>query len=46
LAQVEGLADLLDAETEAQRRQAMRVMSGELGERADRWRAIWCGRWR
>lgn len=38
LAQVEGLADLLAAETEAQRRQAMRVMSGELGEVADRWR--------
>jgi tRNA modification GTPase len=28
LAQVEGLADLLAAETEAQRRHAMRVMSG------------------
>ncbi|MBW7921647.1 MAG: tRNA uridine-5-carboxymethylaminomethyl(34) synthesis GTPase MnmE [Rubellimicrobium sp.] len=39
LAQVEGLADLLAAETEAQRRQAMRVMSGELGEIAARWRA-------
>ena len=32
LAQVEGLADLIDAETEAQRRQAIRVLSGELGE--------------
>lgn len=38
LAQVEGLADLLDAETEAQRRQAMRVMSGELGDMVDSWR--------
>ena len=38
LAQVEGLADLIDAETEAQRRQAQRVLSGELGERAERWR--------
>ena len=33
LAQVEGLADLIDAETEAQRRQAMRVLSGALGKR-------------
>lgn len=39
LAQVEGLADLIDAETEAQRRQALRVLSGELGKRAERWRA-------
>ncbi|MGK7650938.1 tRNA uridine-5-carboxymethylaminomethyl(34) synthesis GTPase MnmE [Roseovarius sp. B08] len=38
LSQVEGLADLIDAETEAQRRQAQRVFSGELGERAERWR--------
>jgi tRNA modification GTPase len=38
LAQVEGLADLIDAETEAQRRQAMRVLSGAVGERASRWR--------
>ncbi|MCC7320084.1 MAG: tRNA uridine-5-carboxymethylaminomethyl(34) synthesis GTPase MnmE [Rubellimicrobium sp.] len=38
LAQVEGLADLLAAETEAQRRQAMRVMSGDLGAVAARWR--------
>lgn len=38
LAQVEGLADLLAAETEGQRRQAMRVMSGELGEVVSRWR--------
>lgn len=38
LAQVEGLADLIDAETEAQRRQALRVLSGELGHRAENWR--------
>ncbi len=38
LAQVEGLADLIDAETEAQRRQAMRVLSGALGDRAEGWR--------
>ncbi|WP_372610266.1 tRNA uridine-5-carboxymethylaminomethyl(34) synthesis GTPase MnmE [Aquicoccus sp.] len=38
LAQVEGLADLIEAETEAQRRQALRVLSGDLGKRADIWR--------
>ena len=38
LAQVEGLADLIDAETEAQRTQAMRVLSGDLGRRVDSWR--------
>ena len=38
LAQVEGLADLLEAETEAQRRQAMRMFSGVAGERAESWR--------
>ncbi len=38
LSQVEGLADLVDAETEAQRRQAMRVMSGGLGRKADIWK--------
>ena len=36
--QVEGLADLIDAETEAQRRQALKVLSGELGQRAAQWR--------
>jgi tRNA modification GTPase len=35
LAQVEGLADLIEAETEAQRRQALRVLSGDLGRRAE-----------
>lgn len=38
LSQVEGLADLIDAETEAQRRQAMRSMAGGLGEKADLWK--------
>ena len=38
LAQVEGLADLIDAETEAQRRQAVRVLSGSVGQRVDAWR--------
>lgn len=38
LTQVEGLSDLIDAETEAQRRQALRVMSGALGRRAAEWR--------
>lgn len=39
LTQIEGLADLIDAETEAQRRQAISVMSGSLRQRADVWRA-------
>lgn len=39
LAQVEGLADLIEAETEGQRRQAMRVLSGALGAKAESWRA-------
>lgn len=39
LTQVEGLADLIDAETEAQRRQAYRVLSGALGQRVEGWRA-------
>ncbi len=38
LAQVEGLADLVDAETEAQRRQALQVLSGALGDKAQGWR--------
>ncbi|TMV07198.1 tRNA uridine-5-carboxymethylaminomethyl(34) synthesis GTPase MnmE [Ruegeria sediminis] len=38
LAQVEGLADLIDAETEAQRKQAQAVLAGELGQLAERWR--------
>ncbi|MCF6233775.1 MAG: tRNA uridine-5-carboxymethylaminomethyl(34) synthesis GTPase MnmE [Rhodobacteraceae bacterium] len=38
LAQVEGLADLIDAETEAQRCQAQRLLDGALGDAAERWR--------
>ena len=38
LAQVEGLADLIEAETEAQRRQAMRQMGGALSELYEGWR--------
>jgi tRNA modification GTPase len=38
LAQVEGLADLIDAETEAQRRQAQALLRGALGDLAERWR--------
>ncbi|PTE23799.1 tRNA uridine-5-carboxymethylaminomethyl(34) synthesis GTPase MnmE [Cereibacter changlensis JA139] len=38
LAQVEGLADLIDAETEAQRRQALRVLSGSIGAKVEGWR--------
>lgn len=38
LTQVEGLSDLIDAETEAQRKQALKVLSGAVGKVADRWR--------
>jgi tRNA modification GTPase len=38
LPEVEGLADLIYAETEAQRRQAYRQLSGILSERAEHWR--------
>lgn len=38
LTQVEGLADLVEAETEAQRKQALRVLSGAVGQRAEIWR--------
>ena len=38
LSQVEGLSDLVEAETEAQRLHALRVLSGELGQRASSWR--------
>ncbi len=38
LTEVEGLADLIDAETEAQRRQALRQMEGALGARVSGWR--------
>lgn len=39
LAQVEGLSDLIEAETESQRKQALRVFSGHLGSVVERWRA-------
>jgi tRNA modification GTPase len=38
LTAVEGLADLVAAETEAQRRQAFRHLKGLLGDRAETWR--------
>lgn len=38
LTAVEGLADLIGAETEAQRRQAYRQLKGLLGDRAETWR--------
>ncbi|MGE4326879.1 MAG: tRNA uridine-5-carboxymethylaminomethyl(34) synthesis GTPase MnmE [Pseudodonghicola sp.] len=38
LAQVEGLADLIEAETEAQRKQAHALLQGALGDLAESWR--------
>ena len=38
LAQIEGLGDLISAETEAQRRAALQVMQGDLSERIAIWR--------
>jgi tRNA modification GTPase len=38
LSEVEGLADLIDAETEAQRRQALRQMEGALSRQVAAWR--------
>lgn len=38
LAQIEGLGDLIEAETEAQRKQALRVFEGALGEKSNLWR--------
>ena len=38
LAQVEGLSDLIDAETEAQRKQAIRAFEGRLGDVVAGWR--------
>ncbi|MDR6626616.1 tRNA uridine-5-carboxymethylaminomethyl(34) synthesis GTPase MnmE [Caulobacter segnis] len=40
LAQAEGVADLIDAETEAQRRQALGQVGGALSQRYDRWRDL------
>lgn len=39
LTQVEGLADLIDAETEAQRVQSLRVLSGAIGKKVEGWRS-------
>lgn len=39
LTQVEGLGDLLEAETESQRRQALRVLDGAIGTLVSGWRA-------
>ena len=38
LSRVEGLADLIDAETQVQRRQALRQLEGRLGRAVERWR--------
>lgn len=38
LAQVEGLADLIEAETESQRLQSVRLLSGALGKISETWR--------
>lgn len=38
LSAIEGLADLIDAETEIQRRQALRQLQGGLTRESDRWR--------
>ncbi|HVM85129.1 MAG TPA: tRNA uridine-5-carboxymethylaminomethyl(34) synthesis GTPase MnmE [Candidatus Binatia bacterium] len=43
LTEVEGLADLIAAETEAQRRQALRQLEGALGVRIETWRGALLG---
>ncbi|WP_126153461.1 tRNA uridine-5-carboxymethylaminomethyl(34) synthesis GTPase MnmE [Paracoccus haematequi] len=40
LSEVEGLGDLLAAETESQRRMALRLSNGELARKADGWRSL------
>ncbi|MCO6361443.1 tRNA uridine-5-carboxymethylaminomethyl(34) synthesis GTPase MnmE [Paracoccus sp. 08] len=40
LAEIEGLGDLLSAETEAQRKLALRTASGELAQKALEWRQL------
>ena len=40
LTQAEGVADLIDAETQAQRRQALGQLGGALGERYEAWRGL------
>lgn len=37
LTQAEAIADLIDSETEFQRRQALRILGGSLGDRLKRW---------
>ncbi|TNE59735.1 MAG: tRNA uridine-5-carboxymethylaminomethyl(34) synthesis GTPase MnmE [Alphaproteobacteria bacterium] len=44
LTEVEGLADLIDAETSAQKAQALRQMSGALGDLYEDWRSRLIGR--
>lgn len=39
LAEIEGLGDLIEAETEQQRKQALRQMEGRLSRKAEAWRA-------
>lgn len=39
LTEAEGLADLIDADTDAQRRQALRQLEGALGRKVEAWRA-------
>lgn len=43
LFEVEGLVDLIDAETEAQRKQAQRMMQGQLALRVQDWRNVLLG---
>ena len=43
LTQAEGIADLIDAETSAQRRQALRQTEGKLGELYEAWRKTLMG---
>lgn len=38
LTQVEALADLIESETEAQRKQAQRLLEGAIGDKAEAWR--------
>ncbi|MBL4916706.1 tRNA uridine-5-carboxymethylaminomethyl(34) synthesis GTPase MnmE [Szabonella alba] len=39
LSQVEGLADLIEAETESQRLQALEMLSGAIGRKVEAWRS-------
>jgi tRNA modification GTPase len=43
LTKIEGLADVVDAVTEAQRRQALRQLDGQLGQLYERWREALLG---